>query len=177
VRPFLPKERAAGLHSGCVSVVDNVVILSDPTHDEDDILRGKRAHDKQYAFDYVFPDHVTNEEVFAASAYNLIEPVMSGFNATVFAYGATGAGKTHTMLGDADRPGVMVCTLKSLFQVFTFHEQERHRSLLNRICILTRYINTFVLFDSFRPLHPHSLPSSREEYIHIYIYIYIYRNK
>jgi len=33
----------------------------------------------------------------------LVEPVMSGFNATVFAYGPTGTGKTHTMLGDRDK--------------------------------------------------------------------------
>ena len=31
----------------------------------------------------------------------LIEGVLEGYNATVFAYGATGAGKTHTMLGSS----------------------------------------------------------------------------
>jgi kinesin family protein 18/19 len=38
---------------------------------------------------------------------NLCGQVCEGFNSTVFAYGATGAGKTHTMLGDAERPGIM----------------------------------------------------------------------
>lgn len=33
----------------------------------------------------------------------------------VFAYGATGAGKTHTMLGTCDTPGVMFLTMKELF--------------------------------------------------------------
>lgn len=33
----------------------------------------------------------------------------------VFAYGATGAGKTHTMLGANDAPGVMFLTMKELF--------------------------------------------------------------
>lgn len=33
----------------------------------------------------------------------------------VFAYGATGAGKTHTMLGTSDAPGVMFLTMKELF--------------------------------------------------------------
>ncbi|KAL0189028.1 hypothetical protein M9458_016127, partial [Cirrhinus mrigala] len=32
-----------------------------------------------------------------------------------FAYGATGAGKTHTMLGTNDAPGVMFLTMRELF--------------------------------------------------------------
>lgn len=34
----------------------------------------------------------------------------------VFAYGATGAGKTHTMLGSQTDPGVMYRTMKELFK-------------------------------------------------------------
>lgn len=34
----------------------------------------------------------------------------------MFAYGATGAGKTHTMLGSPDDPGVMYRTMKELFK-------------------------------------------------------------
>jgi Tfp pilus assembly pilus retraction ATPase PilT len=30
---------------------------------------------------------------------NLVEMVLKGVNATVFAYGITGSGKTHTMMG------------------------------------------------------------------------------
>ena len=35
---------------------------------------------------------------------------------SVFAYGATGAGKTHTMLGSKDQPGVMYQTMMGLYQ-------------------------------------------------------------
>ena len=37
------------------------------------------------------------------------------FAISVFAYGATGAGKTHTMLGSAEHPGVMFHTMMDLF--------------------------------------------------------------
>ena len=30
----------------------------------------------------------------------MLENIISGYNATVFAYGMTGAGKTYTMFGD-----------------------------------------------------------------------------
>lgn len=46
----------------------------------------------------------------------IISHVLDGFNATIFAYGATGAGKTYTMLGnESSGPGVMVLTLNELF--------------------------------------------------------------
>ena len=40
---------------------------------------------------------------------------MEGYNATVFAYGATGAGKTFTMLGNDEIIGIMGLTFKELF--------------------------------------------------------------
>jgi kinesin family protein 18/19 len=40
---------------------------------------------------------------------------MEGYNASVFAYGATGAGKTFTMLGSEDNPGIMLNAINALF--------------------------------------------------------------
>ncbi|XP_078148535.1 kinesin-like protein KIN-8A isoform X2 [Carex rostrata] len=45
----------------------------------------------------------------------LVERVLQGQNGTVFCYGSTGAGKTYTMLGITDNPGVMVLAIKDLF--------------------------------------------------------------
>lgn len=42
--------------------------------------------------------------------------VLHGYNATVFAYGATGTGKTYTMIGTPTSPGIMVLTLKDMFE-------------------------------------------------------------
>lgn len=45
-----------------------------------------------------------------------MQKVVQGGNATVLAYGATGAGKTYTMVGTAEEPGVMVRALDDLFK-------------------------------------------------------------
>ena len=48
-----------------------------------------------------------------------------GFNSTVFAYGATGAGKTHTMLGTAEKPGISnLLTIHSALSGRTIAELE-----------------------------------------------------
>lgn len=49
---------------------------------------------------------------------------MDRYNATVFAYGATGAGKTHTMVGDPSQPGIMVRALNDLFNAVKDKEDE-----------------------------------------------------
>jgi Tfp pilus assembly pilus retraction ATPase PilT len=38
-------------------------------------------------------------EVYDESAFPLVENVIEGYNGTIFAYGQTGCGKTHTMVG------------------------------------------------------------------------------
>ena len=43
-------------------------------------------------------------------------PIISMYLVTVFAYGATGAGKTFTMLGSESEPGVMFHTMRDLYQ-------------------------------------------------------------
>ena len=40
---------------------------------------------------------------------------MKGINACVFAYGTTGSGKTHTMVGTDSNPGIMVLFLDDIF--------------------------------------------------------------
>mmetsp|Transcript_27435 Transcript_27435/g.20590 ORF Transcript_27435/g.20590 Transcript_27435/m.20590 type:complete len:131 (+) Transcript_27435:317-709(+) len=54
-------------------------------------------------------------DVFSKTTKFLCDGVLNGYNATVFAYGSTGAGKTYTMLGTEDNPGIMFQTLKELF--------------------------------------------------------------
>jgi kinesin family protein 15 len=52
-----------------------------------------------FKFDRVLPASATQEEVFAAVGRPTVDSCLAGFHATVFAFGQTGAGKTHTMHG------------------------------------------------------------------------------
>lgn len=54
---------------------------------------------KQYRFDGVFGPSTQQETVYALMASDLIRDVARGINATLLAYGQTGAGKTYTTLG------------------------------------------------------------------------------
>lgn len=60
------------------------------------ILRKNRIKETQFTFDYNFDKASTQNEIYSGISPFLIDGILDGFNATIFAYGATGAGKTHT---------------------------------------------------------------------------------
>nr|XP_015218138.1 PREDICTED: kinesin-like protein KIF24 isoform X2 [Lepisosteus oculatus] len=68
-----------------------------------------------FYFDDVFGESCTNEDVYRKTAYPLIQHVFNGGKATCFAYGQTGAGKTHTMMGTARSPGLYALAARDLF--------------------------------------------------------------
>ena len=113
MRPLWQKEDDAG-DVRCVSVLQGKVVnVVDPWYDE--VINPNRQKEKRYAFDVVFDENVGQLEVFEKTSKGHVSGVLDGYNASVFAYGATGAGKTHTMLGSLEHPGVMVNTLHDMF--------------------------------------------------------------
>ncbi|XP_069916461.1 kinesin-like protein KIF19 isoform X2 [Oryctolagus cuniculus] len=115
VRPISVAELEEGATLIAHKVDEQMVVLMDPMEDPDDILRAHRSREKSYLFDVAFDFTATQEMVYQATTKSLIEGVISGYNATVFAYGPTGCGKTYTMLGTDHEPGIYVRTLNDLF--------------------------------------------------------------
>ena len=122
VRPPNEKERAQG-KCNVVKVVDDFMLTFDPK-DQDQFgstktrtsILDKKLRDMNFIFDRVFNDKATNEDVFEYTTKPVIESVLEGFNCSVFAYGATSAGKTHTMLGSPNKPGVIFLTMMELYK-------------------------------------------------------------
>merc|ERR1719340_49450 len=59
---------------------------------------------KLYMFDKVLKPNVTQNQVYDATAKNIVKDVLMGYNGTIFAYGQTSSGKTHTMEGVMENP-------------------------------------------------------------------------
>ncbi|KAG9392047.1 Kinesin motor domain [Carpediemonas membranifera] len=76
----------------------------------------RRYKNLSFQFDSVL-ENATNKQVYQATAQKMLGPVFDGINATVFAYGATGAGKTFTMMGEPSQniEGVMMLTMEEVF--------------------------------------------------------------
>ncbi|XP_062946031.1 kinesin-like protein KIF19 [Cynocephalus volans] len=117
IRPLNDAELEEGGTVIAHKVGDQTVVLVDPGEDPEDTLRTHRPRKRTFIFDTVFDQHASQEDVYCATIQHLVEGIISGYNATVFAYGPSGTGKTHTMLGKDAEPGVYLQTLTDLFQV------------------------------------------------------------
>ena len=115
VRPLSSKETEEGTRSIVKVLGSNVVTMLAPEVAANDYLRAGRVSEKRFGFDSAWGETTPQPTIYAHATKNLIGGVLEGFNATAFAYGATGSGKTFTMSGSASSPGVMVLTLTDLF--------------------------------------------------------------
>ncbi|XP_052338540.1 kinesin heavy chain-like [Oncorhynchus keta] len=75
-----------------------------PTFQGDDSVN---VGGRSYVFDRVFPTNTTQEQVYNACAKQIVKDVLGGYNGTIFAYGQTASGKTHTMEGKLHDPNQM----------------------------------------------------------------------
>ncbi|NXR11625.1 KI18A protein, partial [Semnornis frantzii] len=124
VRPESQKEKD-GNFSKVVRVLDQHVLVFDPKEEEVSFFHRKKPayrdinkrkkKDLKFMFDAVFAESSTQLEVFENTTKSVIDGFLNGYNCTVLAYGATGAGKTHTMLGSPEDPGVMYLTMMALY--------------------------------------------------------------
>ncbi|CAK9089719.1 unnamed protein product [Durusdinium trenchii] len=104
------------VQSICRVMDGRLVILLDPgASAANDYLRQDKSKEKRFAFDQAFGD-VDTKTLFTATAEPLIKSVLQGYNATVFAYGSTGAGKTFTMIGTPVEPGIMFRSVEEIFR-------------------------------------------------------------
>ncbi|KAL1958434.1 hypothetical protein VTO42DRAFT_4535 [Malbranchea cinnamomea] len=106
-----------------IKVVDSKCLVFDPPEDNPVhrfsrtvVPNGKRVKDQTFVFDRVFDENASQAEVYEGTTRGLLDSVLDGYNATVFAYGATGCGKTHTITGTAQQPGIIFLTMQELFE-------------------------------------------------------------
>lgn len=70
-----------------------------------------------FTFDHIFNEESNQDDIFNSVANPLIEDVLEGYNATIFAYGQTASGKTFTMEGvpGGEAIGIIPRSIQSLF--------------------------------------------------------------
>lgn len=88
-RPMNERERLLRSHEAVEVVSSREVVV-------------KQDHrmSRKFTFDKSFGQDSNQVAVYQSVVAPFIEEVLAGYNCTVFAYGQTGTGKTHTMIGE-----------------------------------------------------------------------------
>ncbi|CAN8312499.1 unnamed protein product [Cochlearia groenlandica] len=136
LRPMCKKEKENGSRC-CVKVLNKRDVYLTEFANDNDYLRLKRLRVRHFTFDSSLPETTTQQEVYSTTTGDLVEAVLEGRNGSVFCYGATGAGKTYTMLGTMESPGVMVLAIKDLFA------KVRERSLDGNHVVHLSYLEVY----------------------------------
>jgi len=162
VRPHNDRE-VQNNNKTIIEIVDDKMLIFDPKEKTAsfffhnvaqkgrDMLK-KQNKQLQFIFDRVFNSMSTNVDVFEGSTKSLINSLLDGYNCSVFAYGATGAGKTHTMLGNKEDPGITYRTVAELFS--EIERQGKHREF--NLCVSYLEIYNEIVQDLLHktgPLH------------------------
>ncbi|VVD04132.1 unnamed protein product [Leptidea sinapis] len=135
VRPMCEKEKNQNNRTA-VEVVDEQMLVFDPKEEDRPFFYHgvqqpnknflKRANKElKFVFDHVYSQDATNYDVFETTTKEMLSSLMEGYNCSVFAYGATGAGKTYTMIGSKEHPGITYLTMEHLFYSINSFEKDR----------------------------------------------------
>lgn len=102
---------------------------------------------RTFTFDVVYGEDSTQQQVYDECGFSLVESVLEGYNGTMFAYGQTGCGKTHTMMGplfsldekaaNQEERGVIPRTVRHIFGFID--EAEKGKKFLVRCSYLEIY--------------------------------------
>ncbi|XP_061613281.1 kinesin-like protein KIF22 isoform X1 [Phyllopteryx taeniolatus] len=114
LRPFMDKQDEDG-EGPCVRGLDSQAL---------EIVNWRNATETlKYHFDMFHGEQTTQQEVFLSSVKPILPYVTRGQNASVFAYGPTGAGKTHTMLGSSEQAGVIPRAVGEVFNLVNSQDE------------------------------------------------------
>eukprot|EP00735_Rhodelphis_limneticus_P011034 TRINITY_DN4082_c0_g1::TRINITY_DN4082_c0_g1_i1::g.11857::m.11857 TRINITY_DN4082_c0_g1::TRINITY_DN4082_c0_g1_i1::g.11857 ORF type:complete len:795 (+),score=255.95,sp/P46871/KRP95_STRPU/50.96/0.0,Kinesin/PF00225.18/3.6e-119,Kinesin/PF00225.18/3.8e+03,Kinesin/PF00225.18/3.3e+03,PIF1/PF05970.9/0.082,PIF1/PF05970.9/6.8e+03 TRINITY_DN4082_c0_g1_i1:33-2387(+) len=93
---------------------------------------------RTYPFDQVYNWDAKQKDIYNETAYPIVNSVMEGYNGTIFAYGQTGTGKTHTMEGK-NTPEDRGIIPNSFYHVFDAIQSLSDRKFMVRVSFLEIY--------------------------------------
>ncbi|KAI3642734.1 hypothetical protein MP228_012289 [Amoeboaphelidium protococcarum] len=91
-----------------------------------------------YAFDMVFTGSDTLQ-IYDQAIGDIVQSAVDGYNATVFCYGQTNSGKTFTMTGREQQPGLIPCAVEDIFAQISGNQE---REFLLRVSYMEIYNET-----------------------------------
>ncbi|KAM5258198.1 kinesin-like protein KIF24 isoform 1-T2 [Hipposideros larvatus] len=121
-RPLGMKEVRRG-EINIITVEDKETLLVHEKKEAVDLTQYILQH--VFYFDEVFGEACTNRDVYMKTTHPLIQHIFNGGNATCFAYGQTGAGKTYTMIGTHQNPGLYALAAKDIFRQLEVSQPRR----------------------------------------------------
>ena len=141
VRPLLSREtsaRVVHVNRGSQTVTIGGEELETSSVASITLGRGRTTAVHTFAFDHVYDERSSQEELYETTARPVVESCLEGYNATIFAYGQTGTGKTYTMTGSdslVNDRGIIPRSIEQIFGHVSINANKNVRFLARASCI------------------------------------------
>lgn len=112
-----------------VESASNSIVVTNPNNDQEP--------SRIFTFDAVFGEDSNQFNVYNIAARHIVNNVLKGYNGTILAYGQTGTGKTFTMLGNKNCPGIIPNSFAHIFDHIAKCQQDK--TFLVRVSYLEIY--------------------------------------
>ena len=113
-------------------------------------IKVTKVKEATFKFDFAFDEKIDQAEVYRCTTANLVKQVINGYNATVYAYGATGTGKTYTMVGGGDNWGIMIRSISDLFKIINNEKEKNYIIKISYVEIYNEIIKDLLADQSSR---------------------------
>ncbi|XP_005736608.1 kinesin family member 3Cb [Pundamilia nyererei] len=148
-RPFSRREEIAGSEN-ILEIDDKLgqITIRNPKAPPDEPM-------KVFTFDSVYGWNSKQSDIYDDAVRPLVESVLQGFNGTIFAYGQTGTGKTHTMQGvsnDPERRGVIPNSFQHIFTQISRTQNQKYLVRSSYLEIYQEEIRDLLCKDNNRKL-------------------------
>ena len=104
VRPLSQKE--------IINNVKNIILVD---KNKISLINPEDNNSKDFQYDYVYDRETTQQNIYDNVGKKIIDHAFNGYNCCIFAYGISGSGKTHTIMGYNNELGLIPRISQSLF--------------------------------------------------------------
>ncbi|KAL9656609.1 hypothetical protein ABK040_002882 [Willaertia magna] len=131
VRPLNEKEKKQN-NNAVWKTVNNNTIYQIPLNSSSNAP----VIDTSYTFDHVYDSTIGTESIYQDMCKSIVVSSVQGYNGTIFAYGQTSSGKTHTMKGSDESSGIIPLAINEIFKTIS---QTTNRNFQIRVSYLEIY--------------------------------------
>jgi hypothetical protein len=94
-------------------------MLTNKERDIKKVLMDSIYSPQVFAFDKIYGKNANSQMIYKDVCRDITKSVISGYNGSIFMYGQTTSGKTYTMLGSPNSPGLLPCALRDVFSLIS----------------------------------------------------------
>ena len=153
LRPYSSKEKEQGLDDTHIELFDT----------ETKVINVRKDYDKKtFKFDELLPMEIAQVDIFKLVGQPVIDSFLQGFNGTIFAYGQTGTGKTHTMIGDHadfEQKGTIPRACEHIFEHISSYEKSSYTVSIGFLQLYMEMLQDLLVPDNETPIRIREDPS------------------